>query len=75
VSDEGPSVTISLGTANPSGIVDSNAAHDEAQLDEVTLPNRAWPSHIRHTLMDAIALGDAPNNAILNDDLGAVDKD
>ncbi len=75
VSYEGPFATVPLGTANPSSIIDNNAPHDKAWLDEVALPDRAWHPPLCHTLTDAITLGDAPNNAILNHDLGAVDKD
>jgi hypothetical protein len=75
VSDKGPSGTVPLGTANPSSIVDDDVVHDKARLDEVALPDRAWPPPLCHTLMDAIAFGDAPNNVILNDDPGTVDKD
>ncbi len=43
VSDEGPSVTVPSGTANPFDIIDNNVVHDEAWLDKDAFPDGLGP--------------------------------
>jgi hypothetical protein len=75
VSEGAHSTTVPLSTANPFDTVDNDAAHDGAWLDKDAVLDGAHPPPLPTTLTDTNALGAAPENAFLNNMLGAVDED